>query len=455
VETEFDVGRRVSIEQKSRSLFLSVWLDRRAINVRRTLQEKKRQLRGKRHQVDVFLQLDDPWSYILSCFLPDLQRCYDIDLVLHLSEALGDDYQPAPEMLSEYAINDSRRLAEELGLPFLDKGQLPPTEHRLALSASLAAGVDTESFSEQLLKALAVYWRGDTKAAAAISSENVDLLQLRTVINASQDKLQSLGHYNSAMLHYAGEWYWGIDRLQYLLQRLDDVVAAVANAERTRLNSIRQVMRASLPIRPPAAAKDLPPLELFYSPRSPYSYIALKRIFAIVDAFGLQLQIRPVLPMVMRGLQVPRDKLRYIAFDAVREAHRCDVSFGNASDPVGAGVERFMAVFNYARLERRERDFVLHASVAIWSEAIDLATDSGMRKVTGRTGLFWPDAKAAMDNDDWREGVDANREAMAELGCWGVPTLRMGDFVTWGQDRDWLLVRYIEEHCQSGDGILV
>ena len=92
---------------------------------------------------------------------------------------------------------------------------------------------------------------------------------------------------------------------------------------------------------------------------------------------------------------------------------------------------------------------------AIWSRAVDVATDRGMRKVTGRTGLFWPDVVAVMASDDWRETTEANRASMMAAGSWGVPTIRMGDFVVWGQDRDWLLVRHIEELCDSGDGILV
>ena len=78
-----------------------------------------------------------------------------------------------------------------------------------------------------------------------------------------------------------------------------------------------------------------------------------------------------------------------------------------------------------------------------------------MRAVTGRTGLFWPDARTAMENDEWRTEIEANREAMEDAGSWGVPTIRLGDFVIWGQDRTWLLVRHIEELCDTGDGILV
>jgi len=181
----------------------------------------------------------------------------------------------------------------------------------------------------------------------------------------------------------------------------------------------------------------------------------MARVMKIAAAFGLDLKVRPVLPMVMRGMVVPRTKLFYIINDAMREAERHDVAFGNFSDPAGVGIDRCMGVFAYARSERREHDFMLNAAEAIWARGTNVASDKGMRKVTARTGLFWPDAKAAMGNTAWRKEVEANRDAMEEAGSWGVPTLRLGDFVAWGQDRDWLLVRHIEELCDTGEGILI
>ena len=118
-------------------------------------------------------------------------------------------------------------------------------------------------------------------------------------------------------------------------------------------------------------------------------------------------------------------------------------------------MERCLAAFYYAVQEKRARDFMVHAGEAIWARGIDLATDAGMRKVTARTGLFWPDVVDAMNGDAWRPAADANREAMTEAGAWGVPTLRLGDYVVWGQDRLWLLARHIEERCDTGEGILV
>jgi 2-hydroxychromene-2-carboxylate isomerase len=445
----------MNLARKFRSLVLHVIFNPNVIRMKRWLIEKRRQITGRPHVVSVFLQLDDPYSYILSHYLPSLAANYDIELRLYLSQARGDEYQPAPNMLAEYAVTDCALMASELGIPFLDKAKLPPTEHRVGLSDAVAALIGTDTFDEELRQALAVFWRGDSSAAASMSATADSEGKASQVIADSQRLQGKLGHYNVAMLHYAGEWYWGVDRLHYLLDRLGDLGAANRDAPGSLLASVKQAMKFSLPVKPPAAAKDLPPIEYFHSFRSPYSYIALQQTYEIADAFGIELKLRPVLPMVMRGMKVPRPKLMYIVKDTFREAGRRNILFGKIADPVGCGAERCLAVFQYAESEHRGRDFLLNAGAAIWAEAIDVATDDGMRKVTGRTGLFWPDVEAAMQSDDWREPIEANRESMMESGSWGVPTVRMGDFIVWGQDRDWLLVRHIEELCDSGDGILV
>jgi len=405
--------------------------------------------------VSVFLQLDDPYSYLLAHYLPGFAGHYDIELRLHLSEALGDAYQPAPEMLAEYAVNDCERLARELGIPFLDKGTSPPVEHRLAVLDAIAASYGEENFDSELLQGLTAFWRGDAEAASRRRGSAETRGAADTVISASQQLQIRRGHYNSAMLHYEGEWYWGVDRLPYLLDRLNDLGAARQTAPDRLLGSIRQATEVTLPVTPPSAAKNLPPLEFFHSIRSPYSYLALRRASEIAEAYGLELQLRPVLPMVMRGMQVPMQKLLYILKDAAREAERLGIAFGRFADPVGTATERSLAVFQYADSEKRGREFLQNAGEAIWSQAVDVASDSGMRSVTGKTGLFWPDVKTAMEGGEWRAATEENRESMMASGCWGVPTMRIGDFAVWGQDRDWLLVRHIEELCDTGDGILV
>lgn len=433
---------------------LSLVFSERLLNTKRRFIEMWRKLMRRPHVVSVFLELDDPYSYLLSSYLPEFAAHYDVELRFYLTEAIIGSLRPAPELYAEYAVNDCRRLARELGIPFLDKGS-PPVEHRLALLDALAAAEGRADFDTELMEAITAYWRGDSEAVTRRAAGIVSSGSAASLLKRNQQLLRKLGHYNTAMLYYGREWYWGVDRLHYLAERLESLHATSGSGTSARITSIVQVMQAGLPVKPPAAAEGLPPLEFFHSFRSPYSYLALARFMDIADAFGLEFRIRPVLPMVMRGLQVPKAKLLYIAADTSRESRRLGIPFGKVADPLGAGVERCHAVLQYAAGERREREFLLNVGEAIWSKAVDVSTDTGLRKVTAKTGLFWPDAKASINHDEWRQIADENRKSMMESGSWGVPTVRLGDFTIWGQDRDWLLVRHIEERCDTGDGILV
>ncbi|NNF41392.1 MAG: 2-hydroxychromene-2-carboxylate isomerase [Woeseiaceae bacterium] len=445
----------MSAKQIARSLLVKTMLSPTSRAAAGWCSETRRRVLGQPHRINGFLQLDDPYSYLLSCWLPGLLQDYDIELCLYLSESRGGEFQPAAGMLAEYAIEDCRRLARELGVPFLDRGDSPPVEHRLAMLDALASCQGAANFNDELLQALSVYWRGDAEAASRRHLGVESHGAADAVISKSQSVQRRLGHYSSATLCHANVWYWGIDRMPYLLERLHALGVARDAAAGPRPASLRQAMQFNLPIVPPNAAKQLPPLELFYSFRSPYSYLLLPRICKIADAFGLALRLRPVLPIVMRGMPLPRLKQFYILRDAKRVAEFHGMDFGNIRDPLGRGVERCHAVFHYAEARQRGRNFLLHAGAAIWSLGIDVASDAGLKKVVAKTGLDWRDVETALDDNSWRVAAEENRESMMASGAWGVPTIRLGDFIAWGQDRDWLLVRRIEELCDSGDGILI
>lgn len=436
-------------------MMLNALLSKRLLAIRRHILELKRKLSGASHIVSVFVELDDPYSYLLCNYLKEFQDYYAVELRLYLTEARKDEFRPAPQLFPEYVLSDCHRLADELGIPFLDRGTTPPVEHRRALLAALASTSGDTDHQDNIVQAISAYWRGDAESVARRASLASETDATTKLISANQQRLVKLGHYNTATMHYAGEWYWGVDRLHYLIDRLDKLGAATQPGLAPRIASIRQVMQPGLPVKPPAAGKDVPEMELFHSFRSPYSYLALERVFKLADAFGVRCKVRPVMPMVMRGMQVPRSKLKYIVRDASREARLHGIPFGKIADPVGVGVERLMAVFEYAKGENKERDFAVQAGRAIWSKAVDVSTDEGLRKIAAKVGLFWPDVLQSLHDDGWRPKAEESRAVMMRAGSWGVPSVRIGEWVTWGQDRDWLIARHLEELCDCGDGILI
>ena len=446
------------MNRKLKSLYLTMILDRRYIRFREALTDIRQLFSLKKRVVSVFLQLDDPYSYLLSCHLEALIQRYGkkVDFRIYLCQALSGEFMPQPGMLADYALVDARRLANEFGIPFLDKGDAPAIEFRKSLLDFLAGEQDEEDFADTIARALAGYWRGDAEGVSKlIGRPGSGSDETNVLVGKHQLLLRKMGHYLCATMHYAGTWYWGMDRLPYLVGRLDGQKLNRYKDPIPALKTMAEATKLKLPATAPAAAKSLPPLEFFYSFRSPYSYIAMKSTFAIAKAFGLMLEVKPVLPMVASGMSMPTTKLMYIVKDAAREARRKKVPFGRVADPVGAGIERCMAAFYYAKSQNRHFDFMIEAGRAIFAEGIDLATDEGMQVVAERAGLFWPELEEAFRDETWRHEVKKNREELSEAGLWGVPVTKIGEHAFWGQDRDWMLAHTIEDLCQTGEGIMV
>ena len=176
-------------------------------------------------------------------------------------------------------------------------------------------------------------------------------------------------------------------------------------------------------------------VDFFFSFRSPYSYLAGPSAFALPERFDIDLHFRGVIPMVMRGQSVPREKGLHTLRDVAREADRLGMAFGRIHDPLGQGAIRCLIVSELAVDEGREREFVLAASLAIWGEAVDVSTDDGLRGVCERAGLSWADCRRALDDPAMMARVEANTKALGELGHWGVPVFVLRGELFWGQDR--------------------
>ena len=163
-------------------------------------------------------------------------------------------------------------------------------------------------------------------------------------------------------------------------------------------------------------------LEFYPSLRSPYTYIAMERVYALARRYPVELVLRPVLPMVMRGLPVPRTKQLYIALDTKREAEDAGLAFGRVCDPVGRPVERAFSLYPWARERGRAAELLLSFARAAFAEGIDTGSDAGLRFVVERAGLDWDEARERLATDAWRDELEANREALFALGLWGVPS---------------------------------
>jgi 2-hydroxychromene-2-carboxylate isomerase len=398
------------------------------LNRNRAMQETKRVAASAPHAVDYFHDVTDPYAHLCAQVLGRLTAHYQIGLQVHLVDPPPDWAAPERERLESYSREDAARLARRAGLSFTDPGKPVSPEQAARANALLAAAIDDGSFAGKAAAIGEAAWKGSLPDAP------VDLPGLAARLAAGAARREELGHYLGGTFHYAGEWYWGVDRLHYLEARLTELAARKPEAGEELIFPPPQAPAArSTPKGAPAE------LHYYLSFRSPYTYIAAARAKALADAHGAELKLRYVLPMVMRGLPVPRMKSRYITLDTAREARRLGVPFGRIVDPVGKPVERGYSILPWAREQGRGFEFCQAFLAGVWSQGIDAGTDAGLRQIVENAGLDWSAARQQLGSEIWRAEAEANRAEMMALGVWGVPSFRVGKVITWGQDRLWLI----------------
>jgi 2-hydroxychromene-2-carboxylate isomerase len=407
-------------------------------DARRRLAASRRRLRGRPAVVHCFHQADDPYSHLLLQALPALADGYEIQLELHLVQPPTDAAAPERERLQSWSRRDAADLAAALGLEFQDPQQQPdPALVSLAtrvLAAALQGNEPTGSVLQRATAVSAALWHGDRTALDHMPT--ADAARAAASMGDGAALRSRLGHYLGATLYFEGEWYWGVDRLCYLEQRL----RSAGLARGAGIGPLPQVPRVECRHRPTNGHR--PRLQFFCSLRSPYTYLAIERVMGLAECYDARLELRFVLPMVMRGLPIPRDKRLYIVLDAKREAESLGLPFGRIADPVGAPTERGLAVLHRAIAAGRGPQFLSSFMRGVWSEGIDAGSDRGLQRLAARAGLDELFVRAALDDPSWRTVAQANRQEMLALGLWGVPCFRVDDQpARWGQDRLWLVER--------------
>lgn len=401
-------------------------LSKKRLLKRRNAYEKVRRKAGRKHVISYFHQVDDPYSHLCLQALGNMRHTYDVEIKPYLVPPPEDWAAPERELLVAYSRLDAERLAAKSGFKFKNGGRQPENAKVQAASALLAEAIDAGRFVDEAPEISAALWSEGTLQAQG----NAELLA--GMLRSGQLERSRLGHYLGGTYYYGQEWYWGIDRLHFLEDRLSSLCAK--GVYRNPIYTPPEILS-----RHPIATENLPDIDFFLSFRSPYTYIVAERLKRLADVYQVQINLRFVLPMVMRDLPVPLIKGRYIMLDVAREARRYQIPFGRVVDPVGTPVERGYALLHWAITKGKGYEFALSFMRHVWSHGVDAGRNSGMKTIVQAANLDWGEAKPQLEDDSWREVAEANRKELLSLGMWGVPSFKIGDTAIWGQDRLWLV----------------
>ena len=376
-------------------------------------------------------------------------RRYDIELVCHLVRGPEGDNVAEPELLLRLSRYDAFHVAPEYGLEF-PRSEAAPDPALISLASSILAAQESAGFIECAAEVGSALWAGDANHLKRLSEQRgtSSQSQLDARIDAGTARRHEMQHYSGAMFYYGQEWYWGVDRLYHLEKRLAEL-GADKNPGLPMLVPRPEVKQAEL--------KDAGTftLEVYPSLRSPYTAISFDRAVKLARDSGVKLVVRPILPMVMRGVPATRQKGFYIFGDAAREAWETDVPYGNFYDPIGEPVRRCYSLYPWACEQGRGTELLSSFLSCAFVEGVNTNTDKGLKTVVEKAGLDWEQAKPNVGREGWEELLEANRQLMYEAGLWGVPSFRLLDakgeqvLALWGQDRLWLIAREIQRQLKK------
>ena len=200
--------------------------------------------------------------------------------------------------------------------------------------------------------------------------------------------------------------------------------------------------------------------DVFWSFRSPYSYLATKRLVRIAREYDVEVRVRLVLPIAVRipGFFKQVNPLwpPYLMRDTMRIAEHEGIDYGwPQPDPIVQDfVTREVAaeqpyIYRLTRLgvdavERgRGLTFIDEVSQIIWSgKVIGWHEGSHLADAAARAGLDLQEMDAAVAADPARYDaiIEQNQRDLEAAGHWGVPTMVFQGEPFFGQDRIDLLL---------------
>lgn len=432
---------------------VSMRTSEKLLTFKRSVSETKRKLLKQSHSVTLYYCVLDPYSHLIAQIIPKLIEEFNVDIsviVVPPSNNIDNTIH------LNYALTDCQQLSQRHQLINMETATVPSSE-----IIALANGILLNDNIKQSIALLSdvgqAVWKNNIERLTQIIGEITPLTtsQISHKLDANLAKLKRQGHYQSAMLYYGGEWYWSVDRIAWLARRLQSLGL---NTNHSSLTNIDDITPSKSLIKETAIPTIL---DFYFSFRSPYSYIAILRLFELLKEKNIIINIKPLLPMVMRNLSVPLIKKMYILHDSARVARYYNIAFGNICDPLGSGILDCINIFYYAKQQGKSQKFITKTMTGIWSQGLDVNNHQQLKKHVKSIGLDWDKAQQFIHTNNGERLATENLQSLSKLGLWGVPSFhfyklniddkhtpanKIQGHIFWGQDRLDTLVNKIN-HC--------
>ena len=195
------------------------------------------------------------------------------------------------------------------------------------------------------------------------------------------------------------------------------------------------------------------PIDVYWSFRSPYSYLATPDMLRLREDFDAEVNLRVVLPIAVRSKAALFDPsnmkpVRYIIMDSFRRAEFLGLPIAfPRPDPIVqdlttlqvAEEQPYIYRLSHLGVEAQRRgkgiDFAANVSALIWGGTENWDQGNHLKDAAAKAELDLADMEAAIQNSDHQDEVERNQQALDDAGHWGVPTMVVKGEPFFGQDR--------------------
>ena len=205
-------------------------------------------------------------------------------------------------------------------------------------------------------------------------------------------------------------------------------------------------------------------IDVFWSFRSPYSYLATGRLVALQSDFGLEVNVRPVLPIAVRTPEfferVNPLFPSYLVRDVMRLGEFLEIPIRwPRPDPVVMNpdrtypleqpyIHRLTRLGVAAAAQGQGLAFLDEVSKVIWDGSVEgWHEGSHLAEAAARAGLDLMELDRTIEGDPdyFVRAIEENQQALEAAGHWGVPTMVFNGEPFFGQDRIDLLIWRLQQ----------
>ena len=206
-------------------------------------------------------------------------------------------------------------------------------------------------------------------------------------------------------------------------------------------------------------------VDLYFSFRSPYSYLILPRIVLMRDKYGVDVNFKQVYPLAIREPEFFKGKnlITYFFFkriDYILQAKKLGMVFRKPNpDPIKQSLvtgkisdhqPHIFKLCHYCQAieKHRQLDFAVEVSSKIWSGMKNWNSDGSISESSTNLGLNHVEIEKRRIKDETSliEEIKLNQKEQLEAGHHGVPLTVYKDKYFFGQDRfEHLLIELIKD----------